>query len=66
MLGGKATLAEMSGTDQRSSRKAQLIAASVPRGGNTWFYKLMGDEAVVAREKEAFLKFVQTVRYAND
>lgn len=66
VLGGKVMLVDMSGTDQRSGRKARLVAASVPRAGSTWFYKLMGDEAVVAAEKEAFLKFVQTVRYAND
>ncbi|MBI3418063.1 MAG: hypothetical protein HY043_22465 [Verrucomicrobia bacterium] len=65
VLGGKAMLVDMSGTDQRSARPARLIAASVPRAGKTWFYKLMGDEAVVAREKDAFLKFVQTVRYAE-
>jgi hypothetical protein len=43
-----------------------LIAASVSRKEQTWFYKLMGDEATVAREKETFEKFVQTVRYPND
>lgn len=49
--------------DATSSDKAKrLIAASVPRGDGTWFYKLMGDEAVVAREKEAFLKFVQSAK----
>jgi len=34
-------------------------------GDQTWFYKLMGDEKIVAREKDAFTKFVQTARYAN-
>ena len=37
--------------------------ASVPRDGQTWFYKMMGDDATVAREKDAFVKFVQTARY---
>ncbi len=62
VLGGKATLVDMKSTDG----KTRLIAASVPRKEQTWFYKLMGDEATVAREKEPFAKFVQTVRYPND
>lgn len=57
VLGGKATLVDMKGPD------AQMIAAVVPREGQTWFYKMMGDAATVAREKEAFVKFVQTARY---
>jgi hypothetical protein len=47
------------------STKRRLVAAGVSRAGRTWFYKLMGDEGAVAREKEAFLKFVQTVDYGN-
>jgi hypothetical protein len=42
-----------------------MIAAMVSRDNSTWFYKLMGDELVVAAEKDAFIKFVQTVRYSN-
>ena len=36
-----------------------MIAAGVPRGGDTWFYKLTGDEAVVEKEKDAFLKLIR-------
>jgi hypothetical protein len=43
----------------------RMIAAAVAVGNQTWFYKLMGDEAVVAREKEAFLQFVRTVKYVD-
>jgi len=63
VLGGKAMLVEMSGADVMTGRKAHLVAAMVPRDGSTWFYKLMGDEPVVAGEKAEFIKFVQTVRY---
>jgi hypothetical protein len=66
VLGGKATLVEMTGTDAKTGKPARMIAATVPRKEQTWFYKLMGDEATVAHEKEVFLKFVQTVRYPND
>ena len=61
--GGKATLAEIAGTDPRTGQKARLLAAIVPQGQQTWFYKLMGNEQVVGQQKEAFTRFVQTVKY---
>lgn len=66
VLGGKATLVDMKGTDGKTGKPARMIAAMVPRKEKTWFYKLMGGEATVSQEKEAFTKFVQTVRYPND
>ena len=61
--GGKATLADIAGQDARTGQKARLLAAVVPRSGETWFYKLMGNAQVVQQEKDAFLKFVQGVKY---
>jgi len=45
-----------------ADKTKRMLAASVPRGDGTWFYKLMGDETVVAREKDAFLQFVQSAK----
>lgn len=64
VAGGQATFVDMSGNDM-SGQSLRLIAAMVPMGDQTWFYKLMGDEKVVASEKDAFTKFVQTARYSN-
>lgn len=61
--GGKASLVELNGTDARTGQPARVIGAIVPRSGQTWFYKLMGDSKLVETQKEAFTKFVQTVRY---
>jgi hypothetical protein len=46
-----------------SSNNRQLIGAIVPRGGQWYFFKLLGDAAAVAPQKEAFTKFVQTSNY---
>jgi hypothetical protein len=61
--GGKATLVDFSGTDARSGQPARLVGAIVPRGDRTWFYKLLGDSAVVGREKDSFVRFVKGVHY---
>jgi hypothetical protein len=64
VAGGQATIVDMAGNDM-SGQATRLVAAIVPVGDQTWFYKLMGDEKVVAGQKDAFTKFVQTARYSN-
>jgi len=64
VTGGRATLVDMTGNDM-SGQATRLVAAIVPMGDQTWFYKLMGDDKVVSGQKDAFTKFVQTARYAN-
>lgn len=61
--GGKAIFVDMAGTDARTGQKTALIGAMVPRTDQTWFYKLMGSETLVQREKEAFTRFVQSAKY---
>jgi len=63
--GSRATLVDLAGDKslQGDARKTRILAAIVPRGGQTWFYKLTGDEAVVAREKENFLGFLKSIKH---
>jgi hypothetical protein len=42
--------------------RQRVVGAIVPFNGATWFFKLTGPDALVAREKAAFLAFVQTIR----
>ena len=60
--GGKATLVELAGTDARTGQKAKLVGVILPQASQTWFYKMMGNEKVVARERDALIKFVQSAR----
>ena len=62
---GQAILLEMNGTEVKSGKPAWFVAIVVPRQAETWFYRLMGDEKIVAREKPALKKFVQSVKYSN-
>ena len=54
---------DLSGTDARSGQPARLVGAMVPQAGQAWFYKLMGNPAVVQAQKDALTKFVQSATY---
>jgi hypothetical protein len=45
--------------------RQRVLGAIVPFNGATWFFKLTGPDALVAREKAAFMAFVQTIRPAS-
>jgi hypothetical protein len=59
---GKGMVADLTGTDVKTSKKARMVAVMVPRGERTWFFKLMGDASVIAAEKDHFLKTVQSAQ----
>lgn len=40
----------------------RILGAIVPVDGATWFIKLMGPDALVAKEKPAFTEFLKTVK----
>lgn len=40
----------------------RLLGAITTHGGNSWFFKLLGPDAVVAGEKDAFIEFLHTVK----
>jgi hypothetical protein len=62
--GGKAVLADFTGTDTRGGGKpARLIGVVLPLNGQTWFYKLMGNPDLVAQQKDAFIAFIQSAKY---
>jgi hypothetical protein len=61
--GGSAMIVEML-NDQAGSGK-RLVGVIWPRGTHTWFYKMVGDDALVAREKAALIRFVQSVHHSD-
>jgi hypothetical protein len=60
---GKAKLVELSGSDPRTGNKTRLVAFIVSRKGETWFYKLMGDEPLVKQEQEHLARMVNSAAY---
>ena len=63
--GTKADMVDFSGNDARTGKPARIIGVIVPQGGQTWFYKLMGDPDVVAQQQAAFTRFIQSAKYPD-
>ena len=38
----------------------RMLGAIVPRGGQWWFYKMLGDAAVVGAERDNFIRFAKS------
>ncbi len=63
--GRSASLVDLTGTDSKTGQPSRLVGVILPQNGQTWFYKLMGDTNVVAQQKDAFIKFIQSAKYPN-
>ncbi len=63
--GGTATVVDFTGKDAKTGAPTRLVGAIVAQSGQTWFYKLMGDASIVARQKERFHEIHQSANYAN-
>ncbi len=54
------TVVDLAG--QAGGAPVRMLAAIAEFGGDTWFFKLTGPDAGVAREKAAFLEFLHTIK----
>jgi hypothetical protein len=60
-LGGQeAIVVNMAGAHVQTGNKQRTLAAIVPQLGLTWFYKMTGDDDLVARQETAFTEFVKS------
>ena len=60
---GDGALVELTGKDARTGQPAAIIGVLLIQPEQSWFYKLMGDTATVAAEREQFIQFVQEAKY---
>jgi hypothetical protein len=44
------------------SNAQRILGAMIPYSGATWFVKLTGPDALVAKEKTAFMTFLHTIQ----
>jgi len=55
-------LFDLRGPESAAARKRMLVAV-LRRDGTSWFFKMMGDDALVGAQKRAFAGFLGTVRF---
>ena len=62
-----AMLVELAGTAPKPGQKTpqRMLTVIVPSGDQTWFFKMLGEETAVTRERDAFLQFVQSAQPAK-
>lgn len=46
--------------------RERMLVAIIPHAGATWFFRLLGPDALVGREKPTFMRFLQSIRPASD
>ncbi len=63
--GAQGSVVDFTGTDAKTGKSARLVGVVLPLGGQTWFYKLMGDPGIVAQQKDAFTQFIQSAKYPD-
>lgn len=64
--GETATLVDMANSDSATPASAnRILVAVVPHKGKTWFFKILGSEQLVVREKPGFVKFLQSIKFPN-
>jgi hypothetical protein len=61
VAGGPAVYVDLSG-DGKPGRQG-ILGAVLPRGGESWFFKMTGTADVVGRQKGAFEAFLKSVRF---
>jgi hypothetical protein len=49
-----------------SKNKERIIGAIVPASGETWFFKMTGDEASTAAQKPAFLEVLESAEFRRE
>jgi hypothetical protein len=64
MGGEPASQFELEEKPDHSGRK--IFAVILHHGGGTWFFKMMGDSALVTAQQATFADFLESVRFAAD
>ena len=56
---------ELTGTNPSSGDPTRVLGVIQHRDGTAWFFKMTGDDAVVAAQKPAFLEFLKSLNFAT-
>lgn len=59
-------LYEMAGQNAGSGEATRMLAAMVRRGDTAWFFKMVGDDALVAEQKSAFIDYLKSFSFSGN
>jgi hypothetical protein len=62
--GAPAELHDVVGKNPKSSEPTRILGAIQHRAGMAWFFKMTGDEQLVAQQKPAFIEFLKSLQFA--
>lgn len=63
IAGSSAELYDMTGPAGPGQKRSLIVIA--PRKGGTWFFKLIGDADVVAKNRDKFNSFLQSIKFTG-
>jgi len=66
VAGQAADLYEFSGQNSSSGDPMRILAVIQHRGGTAWFFKMTGDDELVALQKAAFISFMRSCKFELD
>ena len=58
-----ADLYDVAGTNPGSGEDERIVGAILHTDANTWYFKMMGDSALVEKNKPAFVAFLKSVQF---
>lgn len=65
-LGGDpGELFDLSGTNTSTGEPSRILAVIQHRGGTAWFFKMTGDDQLVAEQKPAFIEFLESCQFTT-
>ncbi|HEV2209130.1 MAG TPA: hypothetical protein VG167_10175 [Verrucomicrobiae bacterium] len=63
VAGQKAELFDLGGQNAASGDKTRILGAILRQGDVSWFFKMNGDDALVAQQKPAFVQFLNSISF---
>ena len=66
IAGSDARLFDFAGTPSGKSKPERMLVAMLERVGMNWFFKMQGDDALVASRRDEFVVFLKSVRFQAD
>jgi hypothetical protein len=66
IAGQEGKLYDLAGKNADSGEKNRMLAAILRRGDTAWFFKMLGDDALVAEQRNVFVEYLKSFSFPDD